>query len=170
MSHRRHLPLPDLGPVHRPGGLDFVAEGKAFEADVSAVSEIESFFQDPVVVDFTGSWFVSTWMISYLQIPYLLPAFPQPTTEIAFADLHVVEIPIDFDVRRVDLLANTDGSGTSVETVTFVIDPDVHGLERQHHLETLGNGSGELETGDDMTVHFILGHSRLVVATYYCHQ
>lgn len=68
------------------------------------------FLEYAVVVDFAGSRFVAAGMIGELQVADLLgfESFTEVSAEIAFGDLHVIEIPVDLHVRGVDLIADCD--------------------------------------------------------------
>ena len=62
--------------------------------------------------------------------------------EVAFGDVHVVEVPVELHMRRADLAADSYWLGAAVETMPLVVDADVHRLEDQHHVVPLSDRSG----------------------------
>ena len=103
-------------------------------------------------------------MIRELHIADLVEAVLHATAQIAFADLHVIEVPVDLDVRRSDLAADVHGVDRAVETVTLVVHADVHRLEDQHHVVRFRDRSHALQRDDDLLVHRFLADTGDVVA------
>jgi hypothetical protein len=109
-------------------------------------------------------------VIGKLQVADLVKAVLQVPAEIALADLHVVEIPVDLAVFGVHFAANAHGVGAAVKAMALVIDPDVHRLEDHRHVVLLADRHGAFERLDHVLVHLALRHAADIVAGHHGHQ
>src|SRR5690606_16721843 len=117
--------------------------------------------------DLTGPRLVAAGVVGDLQVADLVEALLEPPAEVTFGDLHVVQVPVDLDVRRADALADRDGRCAAVQAVAGMVDADVHRLEDQRDTGVLDGPRDPLQAGDDRIVHRLLGDAVAVVAAVH---
>ena len=95
------------------GGL-LVLLRPAFQADIALVSQRLDFLKDSSVIHLARPRFMATRIIGKLNVAAIVKAFAQTHAQIAFDDLHVVQVPVDFHARRSDCSANVDRVGAAI--------------------------------------------------------
>lgn len=90
-------------------------------------------------------------------------------TQVSFGDLHVVEVPVNLHVLRVNLSADSQRIGAAVQAVSWVVHSAIHGFEYQNDPVPFCDGSGALQGLGYLSKHLLLAHPFLVVAGDYGH-
>src|SRR4030065_1773057 len=95
--------LPHVGLGHGDGGSQFGGLRRAFQSNVAAIAQVVGLLEHAIVVNLSRAWLVTARMIGQLEVADLVKALTQMTAEVAFGDLLMVEVPVDFHMGRPDL-------------------------------------------------------------------
>lgn len=127
----RDAPISDVAEVDGlPQRSERVASGDEFVSDVALVVGSGDAAHDPIPLDFLSPVeFMAMRNAAGMEVSDPVDIFLNGGDEVAFHDLHVVDVVEQFDPRRVDRLDNLKAPGGVVTHVVVMVDFAVEELD-----------------------------------------
>jgi len=144
-------------------GSEGVARGDEFVGDVAAEVGGGDATHDAVPLDFLGAVeLVAAGNAAGVEMGDPVDILLDGADEVAFHDLHVVDVEEKLDAGRVDGLDDLDAPGGVVAHVVVVVDLAVEEFHANGDAVVFGEFLHAVEAGDGVFGAFFVGHPRAV--------
>jgi len=141
-------------------GSEGVAGGDEFVGDVAAEVGGGDAAHDAVPLDFLGSVeFVAAGNAAGVEVSDPVDVFLDGADEVAFHDLHVVDVEEELDARGVDGLDDLDAPGSVVAHVVVMIDFAVEKFHADGDAVIFGDFFDAVEAADRVLGALFVGHA-----------
>src|SRR6266567_4284313 len=118
---------------------------------------------DAVPLDFLGAVeFVAAGNAASVEVSDPIDVFLNGADQIAFHDLHVIDVEEELDAGRVDGLDNLNAPSGVVAHVVVVVDLAIEEFQADGDAIVVGDFLDAVETGDGIFSAFFVGHARAI--------
>ena len=141
-------------------GSERVTGGNEFVGHVAAEVGGGDATHNAVPLDFLSAIkFVSAWNATGMEVAYPIDVFLDSPNEVAFHDLHVVDVVEQLDARRIDSLDDLEAPGGVVAHVVVMVHFAVEELDADGDAVVLGDFLDAIQACDGVLGALFVGHA-----------